>query len=658
MNQQTNNSVRRNNQTPPRLNNTPQSSLYQSAARSFNSSTGSSTGASSSSGGYSGSKVIGIIILVVVIVLLIGACYWLYTVYSNRVFQTTVETEVMPDVKDAATNFSIGNGSIPSSNYSNEYSISMWLNIDNYTYNYGKEKIILRRGDKGDGNPEIVLDAKTNDLIVRLKLQNNGAPTIPLVVSGTSVSSFADIPKLAVETQQQNHLQNNQYGNYGNYGVCHGSGLEIATNSLDQVGNNVINYPTIQYQQASGCNNVLTTLKPEDAMTLMIDQAARVNVKEGFKANGWKKEVKGEGEREGYDLARIDTTRLSDNSAPLESRNVYHNEYFAQISGNDVQLNHQVSALKEGFDAVSDLTNACVAVMIDLCKLASAMQSQTNADNQVAAMNTAFQTIIDSLENARSNATTADDITNSFQSSMTNLSDMMTPSTTFEPLINNLLTDLATLESASAQPGANSIGFTTIQSAVNSKLSNMNCPLTLSGNNEVDITTNFYEAFINMVKKSLYAYLNNMGAGLKQAFPDLAGNENASCLIQNMTNADPTVGTCIYRAIPLQKWVHVVVSVYNQVVDIFIDGQLASSCVLKAFPAISTSSVMITPDGGFAGKISRVVFSNTAMTVQHAKQLYYAGPVASSGFWSMIPNWVWYGVIFLIIIGIGYSLFI
>ena len=637
MNQQTNNATRGNNQTNPRINNTTVSSLYQSALRKSNSSS------TSSSGGYSGSKVIGIIILVVVIVLLVGACYWLYTVYSNRVFQTTVETEVMPDVKDAATNFSIGNGSIPSSKYSNEYSVSMWINIDNYTYNYGKEKVILRRGDSGAGNPEIVLDTKTNDLIVRLKLQNNGIAANPLVVSSASISSFADIPKLS----EQIHSQTPPYGNHepeDNYytrGGFPGGGLKVATNSLDQVGNNVVDYQTIQYQQSSGCDNSLTTIKPYDTMSIMIEQAARL--KEGFKASGE------------YDLARVDTTRLSDNSAPLESRNVYHDDYFEQISGNEVQLNGQVSALKEGFDTVSDLTNACVAVMIDICKLSSAMQSQTNADNQVASMNTAFQKVIDSLENTRANTKNVDDISKVFESSMSNVSVMMMPSTIFKPLIINLQTDLATLESVSKQPGANSIGFNDIKTAVNSKLSNINCPLTLSGTNEIDITTNFYESFINIVKKSLYAYLNNMGPGIQQAFPEIAGNANASCLIQNMTNPDPTVGTCIYRSIPLQKWVHVSVSVYNQVVDIFIDGQLASSCVLKAYPAISTSDVVITPDGGFAGKISRVIFSNTAMTVQHAKELYYAGPVASNSLWSMIPNWVWYGIIFLVIIGIGYS---
>jgi len=647
MNQQTNNSIRRNNQTTPRINNTSPPSSFMPSSRAFNT--------SSSSGGYSGSKVIGIIILVVVLILLVGACYWLYTFYSNRVFQTTVETEVMPDVKDAATNFSIGNGSIPSSNYSNEYSISMWLNIDNYTYNYGKEKIILRRGDKGDGNPEIVLDAKTNNLIVRLKLQNSSISNSLIVsdMGSATMSKFADIPKLPLQpdTPHTPHTlhtlgRHEPSDNYYMHGAFQNSDIQVATNSLDKVGNNVVDYPTIQYQQSNGCDNALTTLKPDNAMTIMIEQAARV--KEGFKTDG--------GE---YNLANIDTNRLSDNSAPLESRNIYNNEYFAQISGDEIQLNHQVSALKEGFDAVSDLTNACVDVMIDMCKLASAMQSQTNADNQVEAMNTAFQTVIDSLENTRNNsAITPDDINKVFLSSMDKLPDIMASNTTMTSLINNLQTNLAKLQSASAQTGANSVGFATIQSAINSKLSSLNCPLTLNGANEVEITTNFYEAFINMVKKSLYTYLNNMSAGLQKALPELAGNSSASFLIQNMVNPDPTVGTCIYRSIPLQKWVHVVVSVYNQVVDIFIDGQLASSCVLKAYPAISTSNVVITPDGGFAGKISRVIFSNTAMTVQHAKELYYAGPVASTGLLSMIPNWVWYGIIFLIIIGISYSVLI
>lgn len=629
MNQQTNNTNKRTQ--PPVM----YSNSYKPA---YNSGTSSS--------GYSGSRVLGIVILVVVLLLLAGACYWLYSVYSNRVFQTTVETEVMPEVKDAATNFGVGNGSIPSSKYSNEYSISMWLNIDNYTYNYGKEKTILRRGEKGDGNLEIVLDAKTNDLIVRLKLQNNMA-TNPLVVSsaastGSNVSKFADIPKLETHV-----LGNHESANY--YYIHRAfadNNLKYATNSLDSMGNNLVNYPTIQYKQSSGCDNALNTMNPDDAMTIMIEQAARM--KEGFSHTS--------NNKDGYDLARVDTSRLSDNSAPLESRNIYHNDYFSAISGNDVQLNGKIAKLKEGFDTVSDLTNACIAVMMDMCKLASTMQSQKNADDDVASINNAFQSLIDSIESVRGNSKTVEDISAALESSLSKMPNMLSSSSNYKPLMDNLITNLLALMAASSQPGAENVSLSDIQTTVNAKLSSANCPLTLSGTSDADITANFFQSFINLLKKSLYTYINNMGVGLQRANPDLAGNSSVSCIIQNITNPDPTIGTCVYRDIPLQKWVHVIVSVYNQVIDIFIDGQLASSCVLKTFPAISTSNVLITPDGGFAGKISRVIFSNTAMTVQHSKQLYYDGPVKTSGLLSMIPNWVWYGIIFLIIISIGMSI--
>ena len=110
--------------------------------------------------------------------------------------------------------------------------------------------------------------------------------------------------------------------------------------------------------------------------------------------------------------------------------------------------------------------------------------------------------------------------------------------------------------------------------------------------------------------------------------------------------------------LPLQKWVNVIVSVYNQVVDIYVDGLLTSSCILKTFPAISTDDVSLTPDGGFSGYISRVKFLNSAMTVQKAKDIYNDGPIYSPSLYSLIPTWVYYTVLVLIIAGIGYSYYV
>ena len=146
-----------------------------------------------------------------------------------------------------------------------------------------------------------------------------------------------------------------------------------------------------------------------------------------------------------------------------------------------------------------------------------------------------------------------------------------------------------------------------------------------------------------------------MGSGIQKIYPDLAAKQSANCLIENQNNQDPTIGICMVKMIPLQKWVNIIVSVYNQIIDIYIDGQLSSSCVLKTFPAISTVDANITPDGGFSGKISRVMFSNTAMTITHARQIYYSGPVATVSLFSLIPNWVYWTIFILILVSVGYS---
>jgi len=462
---------------------------------------------------YSGSNVFGIVLLVVIIILIAGACYWAYTVYSNRTFQTSTSVEVLADVKNAASKFAVGSGSIPNSKYSNEYSISMWLNILDYTYNYGKEKVILRRGTAGSSNLEIVLGDKNNDLIVRIKQQG------PTPSSSMTVSKFADVAP-QIQTHQNNTNTpidiNTRYihGTEGNPYIINNcvanGGNTNGGKAFEKISGNQIDYPTIKYDIAGGCDNVLTTLKPADAMTIMLEQSFRM--KEEFNGTSYNGDLQ--------QLGRIDTAKVSDNSAPVESQ-VLDNNYFNMVSGNTIIP----SGKKERYSNIPSLDNTKEKFEITL------------------------------------------------------------PATT-----------------TPATPATSTI---------------------------VSSTT----------------------------IPETTTPQTATCLIDSTLNQDPTVGTCIYKMIPLQKWVHVIVSVYNQVVDIYIDGQLASSCVLKGFPAISTDDVDITPDGGFSGQISRVSFSNTAMTVPKALSLYYDGPVPSTSLFSMIPTWVWYGIILLIAVAIIYSIF-
>ena len=525
---------------------------------------------SNSGSSYSGSNVFGIILLVIIIIGFIAAAYWAYNFYTNKTFNNNTGTEVMSDVRDASSSLAIASGTIPTSSYSNEYSVSFWVNIADYNYKYGTEKVIMRRGTAGSGNPEIVLGAKSNDLIVRLKLQS-GSQT---------VSKFTDIP---IKLKPFEHFSKNKQPE------------EIASNDINfgldnnknffKIGDNNVDYPMIQYTTET--NTCSKTYNPGD--------------------------------------------------------------YFNMISGNNINT---IGENVEHFTDVDDAVNATVAVVVDLCDILKTLKSQQLADDSVDYMNTFFQSLIDALESARTTSKTTNDINTSFTELTSKISLPTTQSSSImEQQFNKLETDMQKLATF------NNVQFdyTTGMKAVNAKMSIINCPLTFDSATEVDGAISFFENIINGLKKSLYTYINNMGTGIKKTYPDLATN-NISCLVDSRgANSDPTVGTCVVKMIPLQKWVCVIVSVYNQVVDIYIDGQLSSSCVLKSFPVINTDAVNITPDGGFSGKIARVNFMNYAMSVQQSKNIYYQGPNVSTGILSNIPNWVYWTIFIIIVIAILYS---
>lgn len=556
------------------------------------------TSVSEPTSGYSGTNIIGIIILIFVLIAIAGAAYWLYNYYTTKKFQTSVDAELLPNIKDATSTTNIPSSTIPSSSYSNEYSISFWINVQDFNYRYGEEKVILSRGDKGSGNPEILLDKKQNNLIVRVKLQGpnkkvSNFQDIPIQIKSLTSGNGFIIPESvnnddsddsdnSINTELSDNSINTELGD---------NSTNIIPDSLKKIGSNTIDYPTIQYIFD---NNVTNT---------------------GDSQCG----------------------------------------YFGLISGNTVISNqNNDNKLIENFAPTDDAVNASVAVVVDMCNIAKTIQDQQFADSSVDSMNNYYQEIINLLEESRTSAKSGTELSNIISSLSSSVSmPTQQSSSVLSQQFKTLETDMQTLSKMSNVQ----VDYNTIITAINNKMNSINCPLTIDGTNEIDGTISFYENIIKLMKKSLFTYINNMGSGIKKIYPELVGKQTATCIIDNEMNKDPTIGTCNVKMIPLQKWVNIIVSVYNQVVDIYIDGLLSSSCVLKGFPAISTSDVNVTPDGGFSGKISRVVFSNTAMTVSHAKQIYYSGPVLTETLFSMIPNWVYWTILIIIVVVIGYSFF-
>jgi hypothetical protein len=533
---------------------------------------------SSTSSGYSGSNVFGIVLLIVVILVIIASSYWLYNYYTTQTFMKPQEADVMPDVKNASSKFSIASGTIPNSNYSNEYSISCWINILDYNYNYGKEKIILRRGDAESGNPEIVLAAKTNDLIVRLKLQGNETNI-------SNVSNFVDIPLgmsigMDIPTTPELLVNSPKRENFSITStllpVNFNNNINSNNNELinkNKIGENEVDFPTIQY--------------------------------------------------------------VSNNTN-------FNDKYFSMISGNTINTDSNVV---ENFDNITDATNAMVDVLVDICDITTYLQTTTTTDNFIEFINLFFNTILEYIDNIRSaiksgsNNTNIESIHTQFKTKMDDMSSSSTNGI-LKDKMNKLKLDTDKLNTYKDVV----VEYSALKNAINTKMNLINCPLTFDGVTEQDGSLSFLDNFIKLLRTTLNNFMSNLSKSI---------NKNATC--NDDISEDPTVGTCVVKMIPLQKWVNVIVSVYNQVVDIYIDGQLSSSCVLKRFPALNTSDVQITPDGGFSGMISRVKFTNTAMTIQQAKTIYYDGPVVSSTLFSMIPNWVYWSIFIIIVIAILYS---
>jgi hypothetical protein len=79
--------------------------------------------------------------------------------------------------------------------------------------------------------------------------------------------------------------------------------------------------------------------------------------------------------------------------------------------------------------------------------------------------------------------------------------------------------------------------------------------------------------------------------------------------------------------IPLQRWCSVNITIHDNVVDVWMDGYLTKSKVLKGFPLVNTDILHICPNGGFNGFLSKFSITNTPLSSKEIKGIYNQGPV-------------------------------
>ena len=105
-----------------------------------------------------------------------------------------------------------------------------------------------------------------------------------------------------------------------------------------------------------------------------------------------------------------------------------------------------------------------------------------------------------------------------------------------------------------------------------------------------------------------------------KALEDYNKNIEDSYISSNLNKA-------VLNNIPLQRWTCINVSVFNQNVDLYIDGKLKKSKFLPKPPMpINTVPMVLGPHGGFDGFLSRIKFSNKALNPSEIYHRYKEGP--------------------------------
>lgn len=97
--------------------------------------------------------------------------------------------------------------------------------------------------------------------------------------------------------------------------------------------------------------------------------------------------------------------------------------------------------------------------------------------------------------------------------------------------------------------------------------------------------------------------------------------------------------TCTIPNIPIQKWIHLVVSIHGRVIDLYLNGKLVRSCLAEEVPNISSLSrqpVIISPTitdtidttknvTGFSGYHAKFEYYPEAIDPQTVYYLYRSG---------------------------------
>jgi hypothetical protein len=99
-----------------------------------------------------------------------------------------------------------------------------------------------------------------------------------------------------------------------------------------------------------------------------------------------------------------------------------------------------------------------------------------------------------------------------------------------------------------------------------------------------------------------------------------------------------SLNPCDIVDIPLQRWVHIGIVLWNRSLDVYLNGKLARSCALKGIPNINNGNLYITQNGGYQGDMATLRYYNRALNASEVYEIYREGQDYYTLSRKLLPN--------------------
>jgi hypothetical protein len=106
----------------------------------------------------------------------------------------------------------------------------------------------------------------------------------------------------------------------------------------------------------------------------------------------------------------------------------------------------------------------------------------------------------------------------------------------------------------------------------------------------------------------------------------LGANEN-DLNVSMKLDGDHNRFMCGLPNVPLQRWTNIIITLNGRSMDLYLNGKLTRTCLLKEVPKIdTTSNLLLTPNGGFSGYTTNFKYWSDTVNPQQAWNIYKSGP--------------------------------